>query len=89
MNEPLEPFTYDDVNERRTQPQAEAEDGPARAPERLNFAQKILREIRTRRNRDDTHENEAHISGLKRALELYLGTDEARQYLTDNGESSN
>jgi hypothetical protein len=56
----------------------------------MDFDWKILTEITAiRETEGDNREAEAKIRGLKRALELWMGTAEARQFLTDNGEDSN
>jgi hypothetical protein len=55
----------------------------------MGYAERILEEIRGLRERPESRETEAEISGLKRALEIFMGNDSARQFLTGNGESSN
>jgi hypothetical protein len=54
----------------------------------MEFADKILAEIQGLRGQESWIAD-ARIGGLKRALELFMGTGEARQFLTDNGEDSN
>jgi hypothetical protein len=50
------------------------------------YADAVVREILDiRATRDESRENESYISGLERALALYMGNDEARRYLSANG----
>jgi hypothetical protein len=50
------------------------------------YTDAVVREILTiSATREDTRENASYVSGLERALALYMGSDEARQYLSANG----
>jgi hypothetical protein len=54
----------------------------------MTYPDRVMRDITSlRETLPDTRENYSYISGMKRALALYMGSDEARQYLSDNGES--
>jgi hypothetical protein len=52
------------------------------------LAEKILQAITSRReDYNDTRENEAHIAGLKQALAIAVGIDEAHRLLNARGDS--
>jgi hypothetical protein len=55
----------------------------------VEYPEKIVTEIDDLRDRLGDRLDESYVNGMKRALELFMGTAEARQFLTDNGEDSN
>lgn len=56
--------------------------------DRANAAERIAQAIASRReDYEDSRENEAHINGLKQALAIAIGIDEAHAFLSARGES--
>jgi hypothetical protein len=49
------------------------------------LAAKVAAEIKDMRERDDSRETSAEISGMIRVLSMVIGSDEAREYLSSEG----
>jgi len=56
-----------------------------RAGNPMEYQERIAQEILEARARSESYETEAHVSGLVRALALFMGTDASRAYLAGWG----